>query len=295
MTLPRLIFVTGAGGSGKSTVAAALALALSRRHPTTLVSLDGGLCAPRLLDAAANGGSGLARGRENLEALTLGARAELEAFVERVVPIKTLSRRMLQSGTFERVAAALPGLQALLVLERLRSMAATGKRDGRRLVVDAPASASAMELLLAAARMDGIAPAGMLERMAGAVKSFLQDEARFGVMLTVRPEELAVREVLEFASAVRERLGARCAGAILNRASRMRFSGVELQALAPLKAHAGLALRREALAERVSRARDDLRAAGLSVVEMPMLFRPELGRCELQRLGDRLEAELPEG
>jgi len=36
-----LIFVTGKGGTGKSTVAAALAFALARRHPTTLADLDG--------------------------------------------------------------------------------------------------------------------------------------------------------------------------------------------------------------------------------------------------------------
>ena len=41
MTLPRVLFVTGKGGTGKSTVAAAIALALSHRRPTTLADLDG--------------------------------------------------------------------------------------------------------------------------------------------------------------------------------------------------------------------------------------------------------------
>ena len=51
MTLPRVLFVTGKGGTGKSTVAAALAIALSRRRPTTLADLDRRLSAATALGA----------------------------------------------------------------------------------------------------------------------------------------------------------------------------------------------------------------------------------------------------
>ena len=49
MALARLILVTGKGGTGKSTVAAALALGLARRRPTTLVDLDQRMWAARML------------------------------------------------------------------------------------------------------------------------------------------------------------------------------------------------------------------------------------------------------
>ena len=51
MALPRLIFVTGKGGTGKSTIAAALALALARYRPVSLADLDRRLSAMRLLGA----------------------------------------------------------------------------------------------------------------------------------------------------------------------------------------------------------------------------------------------------
>ena len=54
MTLPRVLFVTGKGGTGKSTVAAAIALALSHRRPTTLADLDGRLSAAAALGALVN-------------------------------------------------------------------------------------------------------------------------------------------------------------------------------------------------------------------------------------------------
>ncbi len=295
MTLPRLIFVTGKGGSGKSTVAAALALALSRRRPTMLADLDSRLSAVRLLGARTNGGGGQpAHVDDNLEALAVSARAELEAFIERIVPFKMLSHRMLRSRTFGYVTAALPGLEAFLMLEKLRFMAENCAVGDRYLVVDAPASGGALEFLSVAAGIKGIAPMGTLNRFALEVESFLRDEARFGVMLAVRPEEMALREAIETASFVKDRLGIRCVGAILNGASRTLFDAAELSAIGPFKAHASLALRRNAIAECTVRARAELRAAGLHVVELPILFSPELGRSELKQLGDRLEAELLE-
>jgi len=49
MAIARLILVTGKGGTGKSVVAAALALCLARRRPTLLVDLDQRMRAARML------------------------------------------------------------------------------------------------------------------------------------------------------------------------------------------------------------------------------------------------------
>src|SRR5437879_6246951 len=122
MTLPRLIFVTGKGGTGKSTIAAALALALARRRPTTLGDLDQRLSALSALGVELDGASAKPV-NHNLEVMALAPRTELESFITRIVPLKALSRRMLKSRTFGYVTAALPGLEAFLMLERLRLIA----------------------------------------------------------------------------------------------------------------------------------------------------------------------------
>ena len=82
MTLPRVLFVTGKGGTGKSTVAAALALARSRRRPTTLADLDRRMCAAAMLGVTTVDGAA-AKVTESLEVVALGARAELDAAVDR--------------------------------------------------------------------------------------------------------------------------------------------------------------------------------------------------------------------
>src|SRR5437879_6442548 len=145
MALPRVLFVTGKGGTGKSTVAAALAIALSRRRQTTLAELDAHLGTAAMLGANTSGLDPVAVS-DSLTLVALSPRAELEAFIERIVPIRATSRRMLSSRTFGYVTAAIPGLEAFLLLERLRIMAGDAALHDRYVVVDAPASGSALEL-----------------------------------------------------------------------------------------------------------------------------------------------------
>jgi arsenite-transporting ATPase len=294
VTLPRLIFVTGKGGTGKSTVAAAMAIALSRRRPTTLADLDQRRSSLRLLTSL-NGDPGTkpVKLADHLEGVALSPHAELESFIERIVPVKALSRRMLQSRTFSYVTAALPGLEAFLMLERLRIMSGDAALKDHYLVVDGSASGSALEFLSVAEGVKGIAPAGTLNRLASGVHSFLIDGARFGVAITVSPEELALREALETADALKNRLGIKWIVAVLNSTSKVLFDAADLAALTPLKAHAHLALRRNAVAEYTIRARAQLKAAGLHAIELPTLFLPELGKAEANQLADRLEKALP--
>src|SRR5260370_33891899 len=162
MKLPRVLFVTGKGGTGKSTVAAAIALARSRRRPTILADLDRRLSAAAMLGVTSIDGTS-ASVSKSLEVIALSARAELEAFIARIVPIRAVSRRMLRSRTFGYVTAALPGLEAFLLLERLRIMAGDAALNDRYLVIDAPASGSAVELLSVSAGGEGNAPARTLK------------------------------------------------------------------------------------------------------------------------------------
>src|SRR5260221_2652582 len=135
MPLPRVLFVTGKGGTGKSTVAAALALALSRRRPTTLADLDRRLSAVAALGAMPQNSTAV-KVTDSLDVVALTQRAELEAFIERIVPIRAISRRMLRSRTFGYVTAALPGLESFLLLEPLRVMAGDSAVQHIKLVID---------------------------------------------------------------------------------------------------------------------------------------------------------------
>ncbi len=293
MSLPRVLFVTGKGGTGKSTVAASIALACSRRRPTILADLDHRLSAATLLGVTPADGT-FAKVTNSLEVVALGARAELDAFIGRIVPIRAISRRMLRSRTFGYVTAALPGLEAFLLLERLRIMAGDAALNDRYLVIDAPASGSAVELLSVAVGVKNISPAGTLNRLADSVAAFLADPTRFGAIITVTPEELALREALETEASMRERLSIVTIAAIVNRVPDLLFDTAELAALSPLRSHARLAIRRTAAQEAASDGVRRLQKAGIATVNLPMMFTPAMGLEEVEQLGQILTAELLE-
>jgi arsenite/tail-anchored protein-transporting ATPase len=291
MTLPRVLFITGKGGTGKSTVAAALAVALSRRRPTTLADLDRRLSAAAALGAMPEDSTAV-KISDTLDVIALTPRAELEAFIERIVPIRAISRRMLRSRTFGYVTAALPGLEAFLLLERLRIMAGDAALEDRYLVIDAPASGSAVELLSVSSGVKGIAPGGTLNRLADSIDRFLGDATRFGAVITTTPEDLAVREALETAATIRERIGVVTVAAIMNCVPDLIFDTSELAALSALGGHARLALRRNAARENAALVAPRFADAGLSTISLPMMFTPAIGPREIEKLGRVLDAEL---
>jgi anion-transporting ArsA/GET3 family ATPase len=299
MALARLILVTGKGGSGKSAVAAALALWLARRRPTTLVDLDQRGWAARMLGIAPRDGSaGEGWPRDgadaaldlevgSLETASLSAAAELETFIERLVPVKAIARRLLRSRTFGYVTAALPGLEAFLMLDRLRLIAERAALEDRYAVVDAPATGSALELLAVPGALKRLAPLGTLNRLAANVESFVADAARFSVMLMLTPQEMALREALEASDVLRGRLGVNVAAAALNCVPPALFTPADLEALGAPGVDPGfarLAQWRAGAGRLAARARRQASRAGLGVVELPMLFSPALGRAELEEL-----------
>jgi len=291
MTLPRVLFVTGKGGTGKSTVAAAIAIALSRRRPTTLADLDRRLSAAAMLGSMPQNSTAV-KVTDSLDVVALTQRAELEAFIERIVPIRAISRRMLRSRTFGYVTAALPGLEAFLLLERLRIMAGDAALEDRYLVIDAPASGSAVELLSVSSGVKNIAPAGTLNRLADSIDSFLCDPTRFGAVITMTPEELAVREALETAVTIRERLGIVTVAAIINCVPDLLFDTAELAAMSPLGGHASLAIRRNCAHENAALVAPRFADAGIPIVSLPMMFTPAIGPREIEKLGRVLDGKL---
>ena len=291
MKLPRVLFVTGKGGTGKSTVAAAIALALSRRRPTTLADLDGRMSAAAALGATPRDSAAI-KVPDSLDLIAMASRTELEAFIERIVPIRAISRRMLRSRTFGYVTAALPGLEAFLLLERLRIMAGDSALEDRYVVIDAPASGSAVEMLSVSSGVKGLASAGTLNRLADSIDIFLADPTRFGAVITTTPEHLAIGEALETAATLRDRLGIVTVAVIMNRVPDLLFDTAELAAISALDGHARLAIRRNAAHEQAALAAPRFAAAGLTTVGLPMMFTPAIGRAEMEHLRRALEAGL---
>ena len=288
MPPPRLIFVTGKGGTGKSTVAAAIAVALARRRPTLLADLDQRNSAARLLgisDEKAGSNAGITTS-------TLTPRVEIETFIRRMVPIAAISRRMLKSRTFGYVTAALPGLEAFLMLERLRLMAGEAALEDRFVVADAPATGHALELLGVARSIMSLAPGGTLNRLARSVDEFLRDSARFGIVITLKPNELALRETLGAVATMRTENGIGAIGSVINCVPAALFTAADMMKLEAQPEHIEWSRRRRDLAHGAARARRELGALKIPVTELPMLFAEAFDHTAIGRLSEAIEPTL---
>ncbi len=288
---PHLSLVTGKGGAGKSTAAAALALALSKRTKTVLVDLDQRASAARLLElepAPRYEGTTI----ENLEVRSFTSQDELASFIERIVPIKTIARRLLRSHTFGYVSAALPGLEAFLMLERLRQLAEEAESQGTFVVVDGPASGTAVELLSVPLRLRQLAPFGTLNALARQIEDFLNDPRRFGLWLTARPERFAIHEAFETIDCLVQRRQTGVVAAILNAVPTPLLQANDCASLRSVQGHWQLALKRKAISEMAAHARQQFKRAGIKLIELPMLYTAEFGRTQIEILATAF-AELP--
>jgi anion-transporting ArsA/GET3 family ATPase len=222
----RLVVVTGKGGVGKSMVAAALARAAANAGRRVLA-----------VDVAS---SGLAR-RLGVSGASLDPTASavgpyvaavepadaLGDWVRGFMPVPLLSRRLLESTTFQIVAAAAPGLPEYLVLQRLNTWLderRLGRVRWQLVVVDAPASGHSLPLLAAPATLTALARVGPIATTLGRIDRRLHDSARTAVWIVTRPEDLPVAETIELHRELDGRLGLPVARPIANGVPDRRFS-----------------------------------------------------------------------
>jgi arsenite/tail-anchored protein-transporting ATPase len=190
----RVFFVTGKGGTGKSSVARALAREAAARGTRVLL-----IRMQASGDAALRERPPAGRGRvfpspSLFRERTLDDQRDLEAFLTRVLGLGFVARRLGASRTFSAVAAAAPGLRDLVALSTIATEAS--RRRGL-VVVDAPATGHSIPLLRASDRVLELAPIGPVAREVERARALVRDSETFTAVLVTTPEELAIAEVVE--------------------------------------------------------------------------------------------------
>ena len=278
MPAAQLFFVTGKGGVGKTTVAAALALRMAHeRRRVLLVETAADRSLAALLGAEALGVEPTTL-EGTLSAVRVEQRALVESYFRGLLRLPFLARRLFASSTFQAVTAAAPGVIEFVVLEHLLQWTEPG-RFGRRapydaVVVDGPASGHAVRWLRTPRQLGRLVPIGPISGSIGRLQALIEDARRTRVVLVAIPDEMAVTELLETRAALAP-VGVAMAAPVLNRAWPRRFTGAEATAIAarpadePLVAAARLAIAARREAERqLARLRRDCGGA-VALAERP--------------------------
>jgi len=300
----RLVIVTGKGGVGKTTIAAGLARAAAERgERVLLVEVATPSRLGSILEGADLGPTPRAVA-PRVSAVALDEQRALEALVDRLMPLRLLSRRLLSSESFRTVAAAVPGILEAALLTQLGAWL-DGKelgyglgRDGRcdRIIVDAPASGHTVPLLATPETLGGIATMGPLGEALRKTGRWLRDAARTAVLVVAIPEDWAVAEAIELARSLQGELGLPVARPVLNGVFPKRFSRDDERALHNAEAQASIdeallragryfLARREAATEQSRRLRS---ATGERPVELPYLFSTRMSWSDLEPIAEGL-------
>lgn len=161
-----LLVVVGAGGVGKTTLAAALGLQSARAGADTLVmTFDPSM---RLKDALGVGESAKERpatvktgGRARLDVALLDARITFDRLIRRYAPDPEAADRIFTNRFYRDLAGNLAGILEYMAVERLFEVQAEGSYD--RIILDTPPTRQALDFLEAPDRIVNFLDSGAVK------------------------------------------------------------------------------------------------------------------------------------
>jgi anion-transporting ArsA/GET3 family ATPase len=200
----RLHVVSGKGGTGKSTVAAALALALAGQgHRTLLVEVEGRQGIAQLFDVAPlpyeERKVAVGPGGGDLFALAVDPEAALLEYLEMFYKIGRAGRMLRRIGAIDFATTVAPGMRDVLLTGKVYE-AVRRKKAGRPVydvvVLDAPPTGRIARFLGVNAEVAGLAKVGPIRGQADAIMGLLTSP-QTAVHIVTLLEEMPVQETCD--------------------------------------------------------------------------------------------------
>ncbi len=221
----KLVFVTGKGGVGKTSVAAGLSLLAANLGMRVL------LCdVDATGDVSAFFETGPIRFQEtevmpNLWAMSMDTEASLREYLKLYLKVPIIGRVGALAKVFDFVATAAPGVHEVLVVGKLCWEVKQGRWD--IVIVDAPASGHVIGHLAAPQAINRLAHTGLIRSQTGWMMDILSDPAKTGACIVTTPEEMPVNETLELVTRLRSETTVSLASVVVNRVFPELFNSAE--------------------------------------------------------------------
>ncbi|CAN5491186.1 hypothetical protein BH24ACT5_BH24ACT5_22690 [soil metagenome] len=303
-----IVFVTGKGGVGKTSIAAALGVLGARQGRRTLVcemDAKGALASafdtaelkfePRQLDPG-------------LFAMSMSTEDALREYLRLFVRVPLVGRIGPLAHTFDFVADAAPGVKEILGVGKLAYEVREHNYD--LIVVDAEATGHIVAQVAAPRVIGDLVNVGMVRDQTRWMLDILEDPARTGLVVVTTPEEMPVVENIELLARLDRETNIAPSAIVANRVLPALFDRrqaevvVRLDVARDLLAEAaGADVDHVVLASQITEARrrigarhlERLRSAipgDLPVLNVPELFTRASGRRVVALVADALGDEL---
>jgi len=299
----QILLVTGKGGTGKTTVAAALGLWAARAGKRTLiVECNGSRQIPHLFRQTSEGYTPT-RLHPGLSGMSITAEEAIEDYVVKQIKVRKLYQLVFRNRVMGPFMDAVPGLHDAVHLGKVYDLIEDDKTRGKPtwdlVIVDAPATGHGLHMLASARSMMELTRAGPVFEGVKLVHDVISDTERTGLVLTCLPEALPVNETIELHQHLRT-ADHQVAGVVLNEMSDAVLPTVaEWEASGPTLHNSDHPMVREAatLTERwMGRHARELEAKArlqthidAPLTSLPFLMNRSLGFAELEGLSRKLE------
>jgi len=208
----KLHVVSGKGGTGKTTVAAALALALAGEGRTVLLTeVEGRQGIAQLFDTAplpyeerrvASGAGG-----GEVYALAVDPEAALLEYLEMFYNLRRAGSALKKIGAIDFATTIAPGMRDVLLTGKVMEAATRERRGGGRLydavVLDAPPTGRVARFLNVNSEVAGLARMGPVRQQADSVMRLIRSR-QTAVHLVTLLEEMPVQETIDAVGELRD-------------------------------------------------------------------------------------------
>jgi anion-transporting ArsA/GET3 family ATPase len=211
----KLVFVTGKGGVGKTTVAAALAqLAAEQGKKVLACEVDAKGDLSSLFEASPTDFTP----REvspGIWSMSMDTEASLREYLKLHLKIPIVGRIGPLAKAFDFVATAAPGVREILTVGKL--CYEVRERHYDLVIVDAPASGHIIGQLAAPQAINDLVKVGLIRSQTDWMLDILSDHAQTGLVAVTTPEEMPVNETLELVTRVEQETTVRLSAVVVNR------------------------------------------------------------------------------
>lgn len=203
----RFLFLTGKGGVGKTTVSAAIALALAERGKNVLIVMPHTKERLSAVLGTRPIGPDIAPVGERIWAVNVDPERALYEYGQMVLKVKALAGAVFGNDYIKTFLRAVPGMYEWAMLGKAwfhttEEAPATGGNLYDVVIFDAPATGHGLDMLKVPKVILDVAPPGVLRRDAERAVALFRDPTKSGILVVTLPEEMPVTETVELVNAI---------------------------------------------------------------------------------------------